>query len=52
MSDPAKYRTEEVEEWMKRDPLRLWLIASDLGIGTESAIKAIDDETKQKLLTQ
>jgi pyruvate dehydrogenase E1 component alpha subunit len=52
MSDPAKYRTkEEVEEWMKRDPLRL--LANriyDLGIATEAQLKAVDDEAKQDVL--
>src|SRR5215831_6617677 len=49
MSDPAKYRTkEEVEEWMKRDPIRL--LANriyDLGIATEAQLKTIDDQAKQ-----
>lgn len=51
MSDPAKYRTkEEVEEWMKRDPIRL--LANriyDLGIATEAQLLAIDDEAKQEV---
>ena len=51
MSDPAKYRTkEEVEEWMKRDPIRLLANRMyDLGIATEAQLKAIDDEAKQEV---
>jgi pyruvate dehydrogenase E1 component alpha subunit len=49
MSDPAKYRTkEEVDEWMKRDPIR---ILADriykLGIANEAQLKAIDEQAKQ-----
>jgi pyruvate dehydrogenase E1 component alpha subunit len=51
MSDPAKYRTkEEVEEWMKRDPIRI--LANriyDLGIATEEQLKAMDDEAKREV---
>lgn len=48
MSDPAKYRTkEEVEEWLKRDPIRLLADRIyDLGIANEAQLKAIDDEAK------
>ena len=51
MSDPAKYRTkEEVEEWMKRDPIRLLAERIyDLGVANEAQLKAIDDETKQEV---
>ena len=49
MSDPAKYRTkEEVEEWMKRDPIRILAERIyQLGIATEAQLKAIDDQAKQ-----
>jgi len=47
-ADPAKYRpTEEVEAWMKRDPIPLYrqrLI--DFGVA-ESAILALEEEIKQ-----
>jgi pyruvate dehydrogenase E1 component alpha subunit len=51
MSDPAKYRTkEEVEEWMKRDPIRILAERIyDLGIANEAQLKAIDDEAKQEV---
>jgi len=51
MSDPAKYRTkEEVEEWMKRDPIRLLAERIyDLGVANEAQLKAIDDEVKQEV---
>jgi pyruvate dehydrogenase E1 component alpha subunit len=51
MSDPAKYRTkEEVEEWMKRDPIRLLAHRIyDLGIATEAQLKAMDDEAKREV---
>jgi len=51
MSDPAKYRTkEEVEEWMKRDPIRLLAERIyDLGVANEAQLKAIDDEAKQEV---
>jgi len=52
MSDPAKYRTkEEVEEWLKRDPIRI--LAGriyDLGIANEAQLKAIDEEAKQEVV--
>jgi pyruvate dehydrogenase E1 component alpha subunit len=51
MSDPAKYRTkDEVEEWMKRDPIRI--LANriyDLGVANEAQLKAIDEEAKQEV---
>ena len=49
MSDPAKYRTkEEVEEWMKRDPIRILAQRIyELGAGNEAQLKAIDEEAKQ-----
>ncbi len=51
MSDPAKYRTkEEVEEWMKRDPIRI--LANRiyaLGIANEAQLQAIDDEAKREV---
>jgi len=49
MSDPAKYRTkEEVEEWMKRDPIRLLADRIyELGIANEAQLKAIDEQAKQ-----
>lgn len=49
MSDPAKYRTkEEVEEWMKRDPIRILAERIyELGIANEAQLKAIDDQAKQ-----
>jgi pyruvate dehydrogenase E1 component alpha subunit len=51
MSDPAKYRTkEEVEEWMKRDPIRILAERIyDLGMANEAQLKAIDDEAKQEV---
>jgi pyruvate dehydrogenase E1 component alpha subunit len=51
MSDPAKYRTkEEVEEWMKRDPIRILAERIyELGIGNEAQLKAIDEEAKQEV---
>src|SRR5262245_20776778 len=52
MSDPAKYRTkEEVEEWMKRDPIRI--LAGriyELGVATEAQLQAIDDEAKKEVV--
>jgi len=52
MSDPAKYRTkEEVEEWMKRDPIRILAQRIyELGIGNEAQLKAIDEEAKQEVV--
>lgn len=52
MSDPAKYRTkEEVEEWMKRDPIRLLADRIyELGIATEAQLKAIDDDAKKEVV--
>ncbi|MCS6924903.1 MAG: pyruvate dehydrogenase (acetyl-transferring) E1 component subunit alpha [Candidatus Binatia bacterium] len=51
MSDPAKYRTkEEVEEWMKRDPIRI--LANRiyaLGIANEAQLQAIDEEAKREV---
>lgn len=49
MSDPAKYRTkEEVEEWMKRDPIRnLAQRIYELGAGNEAQLTAIDEEAKR-----
>lgn len=51
MSDPAKYRTkEEVEEWMKRDPIRILAERIyELGIANEAQLKAIDEEAKQEV---
>jgi len=51
MSDPAKYRTkDEVEEWMKRDPIRILSERIyELGMATEAQLKAIDDEAKQEV---
>jgi pyruvate dehydrogenase E1 component alpha subunit len=51
MSDPAKYRTkEEVEEWMKRDPIRILAERIyDLGMANEAQLRAIDDEAKQEV---
>jgi pyruvate dehydrogenase E1 component alpha subunit len=51
MSDPAKYRTkDEVEEWMKRDPIRILAERIyDLGVATEAQLKTIDDEAKQEV---
>lgn len=51
MSDPAKYRTkEEVEEWMKRDPIRILADrVYELGMATEAQLKAIDEEAKQEV---
>jgi acetoin:2,6-dichlorophenolindophenol oxidoreductase subunit alpha len=49
-ADPGKYRSqEEVEEWLKRDPIPLYrqrLI--DFGV-TESAISAMEDEIKREV---
>lgn len=52
MSDPAKYRTkEEVEEWMKRDPIRLLATRMyELGVATEAQLKAIDEEAKAEVV--
>jgi pyruvate dehydrogenase E1 component alpha subunit len=49
MSDPAKYRTkEEVDEWMKRDPIRILAQRIyELGVGTEAQLTAIDEEAKR-----
>lgn len=51
MSDPAKYRTkEEVEEWMKRDPIRI--LANRiyaLGIANEAQLQAIDEEARREV---
>src|SRR5262245_11547250 len=51
MSDPAKYRTkEEVEEWMKRDPIRILAQRIyELGVANEAQLKAIDDEAKHEV---
>jgi pyruvate dehydrogenase E1 component subunit alpha len=51
MSDPAKYRTkEEVEEWMKRDPIRILAQRIyELGVANEAQLRAIDDEAKQEV---
>jgi pyruvate dehydrogenase E1 component alpha subunit len=51
MSDPAKYRTkEEVEEWMKRDPIRILAQRMyDLGIASEAQLQAIDEEAKREV---
>lgn len=53
MSDPAKYRTkEEVDEWMKRDPIRILAQRIyELGAGNEAQLKAIDEEAKQEVIT-
>ncbi len=52
MSDPAKYRTkEEVEEWMKRDPIRLLADRIyELGVATEAQLKAIDEDAKKEVV--
>jgi pyruvate dehydrogenase E1 component alpha subunit len=49
MSDPAKYRTkEEVEEWMKRDPIRILAERIyQLGVASEAQLKAVDEQAKQ-----
>jgi hypothetical protein len=51
MSDPAKYRTkDEVEEWMKRDPIRILAERIfELRIANEAQLKAIDEEAKQEV---
>ena len=51
MSDPAKYRTkEEVEEWMKRDPIRILAERIyDLGVANEAQLQAIDEEAKREV---
>jgi pyruvate dehydrogenase E1 component alpha subunit len=51
MSDPAKYRTkDEVEEWMKRDPIRILAERIfELRIANEAQLKVIDDEAKQEV---
>jgi pyruvate dehydrogenase E1 component alpha subunit len=51
MSDPAKYRTkDEVEEWRKRDPIRILAERIfELRIANEAQLKAIDDEAKQEV---
>jgi pyruvate dehydrogenase E1 component alpha subunit len=51
MSDPAKYRTkEEVEEWMKRDPIRILAQRIyELGVANEVQLRAIDDEAKKEV---
>ncbi len=52
MSDPAKYRTkEEVEEWMKRDPIRILADRIyELGIANEAQLKAVDEQAKQDVV--
>jgi len=51
MSDPAKYRTkQEVQEWMKREPIRILAQRIyELGAGNEAQLKAIDEEAKQEV---
>lgn len=51
MSDPAKYRTkDEVEEWVKRDPIRILAERIfELRIANEVQLKAIDDEATQEV---
>jgi len=51
MADPAKYRTkEEVQEWMKRDPIRILARRIfDLGIASEEQLGAIDAEIKEEI---
>jgi pyruvate dehydrogenase E1 component alpha subunit len=51
MSDPAKYRTKaEVEEWMKRDPIRILAERiGTLGVANAAQLKAIDDEAKREV---
>ncbi len=51
MADPAKYRTkEEVQEWMKRDPIRILAQRIyDLGMATEEQLKAIDEEVRREI---
>ena len=49
-ADPAKYRPAgELEDWMKRDPIQLYrnrLLAAGIG---ESALKAIEQDSKRKV---
>jgi acetoin:2,6-dichlorophenolindophenol oxidoreductase subunit alpha len=49
-ADPAKYRPEgELDEWLKRDPLKIYRARLDeFGIG-EATIAAIEQESKRKL---
>ena len=49
-ADPAKYRPAgELEDWQKRDPIRLYrsrLLAAGIG---EAALKAIEQDSKRKV---
>jgi pyruvate dehydrogenase E1 component alpha subunit len=49
-ADPAKYRPEgELEEWLKRDPIKIYRARlAEFGID-EDAIVAIEQESKRKL---
>jgi pyruvate dehydrogenase E1 component alpha subunit len=49
-ADPAKYRPPgELEEWLKRDPIKLYRQRlKDFGID-EAAIKRIEQESKRKV---
>ena len=49
-ADPAKYRPEgELEEWLKRDPIKIYRARlAEFGI-KEAAILAIEKESKRKL---
>ncbi|HXP30579.1 MAG TPA: thiamine pyrophosphate-dependent dehydrogenase E1 component subunit alpha [Stellaceae bacterium] len=49
-ADPAKYRPPgELEEWLKRDPVKLYRKRlGDIGID-EAAIRHIEDESKRKI---
>jgi pyruvate dehydrogenase E1 component alpha subunit len=49
-ADPAKYRPEgELEEWLKRDPIKIYRARlAEFGI-EEAAILAIEQESKRKL---
>jgi pyruvate dehydrogenase E1 component alpha subunit len=48
-ADPAKYRPEgELEEWLKRDPIKLYRARlKEFGVG-EDAIAAIEKESRRK----
>jgi pyruvate dehydrogenase E1 component alpha subunit len=49
-ADPAKYRPEgELDEWLKRDPVKIYRARlAEFGV-PESEIAAIEDESKRKL---
>ena len=51
--DPASYRSkEEVEEWMKRDPIKLWSLALiQSGMASEEELKSISTSVRKQVDT-